>query len=70
MVAITDKIIEASIALFVLAAVGMLALTTLFSAPTTSIPQTVLALVTTLVAIMFALAVALLFYRYTKGGRS
>lgn len=69
MVDITDKIIEASIALFVLAAVGMLGLTTLFTAPTTSIPTTVLALVTTLVAIMFSLAVALLFYRYTKHGR-
>lgn len=69
MVDITDKIIEASIALFVLAAVGMLGLTQLFTAPTTSIPTTVVALVTTLVAIMFALAVALLFYRYTKHGR-
>jgi hypothetical protein len=64
---ISNKIVEASIGLFVLAFVGLLALTQLFTAPTTSIPATITALVITLVAVMFGLAIALLFYRYTKG---
>ena len=64
---LSDKIVEASVALFVLAFVGLAALTQIFTAPTTSIPASVYALVVTLVGIMFGLAVALLFYRHTKG---
>ena len=63
---ITDKVVEASVALLVLSAIGLTALIQLFTSPTTSIPATVLFLVTTFVAIMFAVGVALLFYRYTK----
>ena len=67
MVSLSDKIVEASIALYVLGAVGIGALVTLFTTATTSIPATVTTLVITLVAIMFSLAIALSFYRYTKG---
>ena len=66
-----DKIVDAAIALFILAFVGMLALTQLFQASTTSVPSTVVTLVTLLVGILFALGVALAFYRYlVKGAAS
>ena len=65
----TDKIIKASVALIVLAVVGTLALQDLFSASMPSVPAAVTTLVTVLVGIMFAIGIALLFYRYvgTKG---
>ena len=63
-----DKIVDAAIALFILAFVGMLALTQLFQASTTSVPSTVVTLVTLLVGILFALGVALAFYRYLVKG--
>ena len=65
-----DKIVDAAIALFILAFVGMLALTQLFQASTTSVPSTVVTLVTLLVGILFALGVALAFYRYLVKGSS
>ena len=65
-----DKIVDAAIALFILAFVGMLALTQLFQASTTSVPSTVVTLVTLLVGILFALGVALAFYRYLVKGRA
>lgn len=63
-----DKIVDSAIALFILAFVGMLALTQLFQASTTSVPSTVVTLVTLLVGILFALGVALAFYRYLVKG--
>lgn len=66
MVDITDKVVEASVALLVLSAIGLTALIQLFTSPATSIPATVLFLVTTFVGIMFAIGIALMFYRTTK----
>lgn len=68
MVDLGDKIVDSAIALFILAFVGMLALTQLFQASTTSVPSTVVTLVTLLVGILFALGVALAFYRYLVKG--
>ena len=68
MVDLGDKIVDAAIALFILAFVGMLALSQLFQASTTSVPATVVTLITLLVGILFALGVALAFYRYLVKG--
>lgn len=64
-----DEIVDKSVALYILAAVGLSALTTLFTSAVTSIPATVLGLVTTLVAILFSLGVALAFYRRRGAGK-
>ena len=64
-----DKVIKASIALIILAVLGTLALQDLFSAAMPSVPVAVTTLITTLVGILFAVGVALLFYRYVSHGR-
>ena len=63
MVDLTKKIIEAAIALFVLAVIGTLALQSLFSAAMPSVPSGVATLLTTLVGILFAVGVAYAFYK-------
>jgi uncharacterized integral membrane protein len=62
----TDKIVKASIALIVLAVLGTLALQDLFSASMPSVPATVTTLITVLVGILFAVGIALMFYRYSN----
>jgi len=64
-----DKVIKASIALIILAVLGTLALQDLFSASMPSVPAAVTTLITVLVGILFAVGVALLFYRYVSHGR-
>jgi fatty-acid desaturase len=63
-----DKVIKASIALIILAVLGTLALQDLFSASMPSVPAAVTTLITVLVGILFAVGVALLFYRYVSHG--
>lgn len=60
---LTRRIIEAAIALIVLAVIGTLALQSLFTASMPSVPSSVTTLVTTLVGILFAVGVAYAFYR-------
>jgi mannose/fructose/N-acetylgalactosamine-specific phosphotransferase system component IIC len=64
-----DKVIKASIALIILAVLGTLALQDLFSASMPSVPAAVTTLITVLVGILFAVGIALLFYRYVSHGR-
>jgi mannose/fructose/N-acetylgalactosamine-specific phosphotransferase system component IIC len=64
-----DKVIKASIALIILAVLGTLALQDLFSASMPSVPAAVTTLITVLVGILFAVGIALLFYRYVSQGR-
>jgi len=64
-----DKVIKASIALIILAVLGTLALQDLFSASMPSVPVAVTTLITTLVGILFAVGISLLFYRYVSHGR-
>lgn len=65
---LTKRIIEAAIALIVLAVIGTLALQSLFSAAMPSVPSSVNTLITTLVGILFAVGVAYAFYRvFTQG---
>jgi fatty-acid desaturase len=64
-----DKVIKASIALIILAVLGTLALQDLFSASMPSVPAAVTTLITTLVGILFAVGISLLFYRYVSHGR-
>lgn len=66
---LTKEIIEAAIALIVLAVIGTLALQSLFSASMPSVPSSVNTLITTLVGILFAVGVAYAFYRVFTSGK-
>lgn len=59
-----DQVTDASIAVLIVAFMGVLALTSLFRASTTSVPSTVVTIVTFLVGLLFAIGIVFVFYRY------